>query len=54
MTIKATFTTKIYNKETYENVVKFEVEDDKYYFTDKAGWRYELLKSEVTYLLITD
>ena len=54
MTIKATFTTIIYNKETYENVVKFEVEDDKYYFIDKEGWRFELPKNEVTYLLITD
>jgi len=54
MTIKATFPTKIYSKESYEDVVKFEVEDDKYYFVDKKGWRYMLQKDEVTSLLITD
>ena len=52
MTIKAEFYTKVYSREKYPNVVKFEVNVDEYWFVDDKGFTYNLHKNEVQYLVI--
>jgi len=52
--IKAEFNTEVYKKEIYPNVVNFEIEDDSYWFEDKAHFKYRLMKDEVKHLVITD